>query len=99
MDRNGYNPSLFDTEQDQCYVCKRFGDTARHEIFGGSSRQFSKALGMWINICPDCHIREHSENDGNLKREGQRLFERQYGHERFMGVFMRNYLEEDEWVE
>lgn len=98
MDRNGYNKSLFDTEPGKCYICGRYCDTARHEVFGASSRDFSKALGMWIDICPECHNREHSRNDGELKREGQRLFERQYGHERFMGVFMRNYLDEEDWV-
>ena len=99
MDRNGYNPSLFDTEQGQCYLCKRFGDTARHEVYGASSRRYSKALGMWVNLCPTCHRIEHAENNEELKKEGQRLFEREYGHQRFIGVFGRNYLDAEEWIE
>lgn len=98
MDSNGYNKSLFDTEQGRCYLCKRYGDTARHEVFGASSRSFSKALGLWVDLCPSCHNRVHMENDNELKEEGQRLFEKEYGHERFMGVFQRNYLEEQEWM-
>ena len=99
MGRNGYSKSLFDTESGTCYVCKRVCDTARHEVFGASSRGFSKRLGMWVDLCPECHAREHSRNEGDLKRQGQKLFERQYGHQRFMGVFMRNYLDEEEWIE
>ena len=97
MDRNGYNKSLFNTDQGKCYLCKRYGDTARHEVYGASNRAFSKKLGMWVDICPLCHKRVHAENDIDLKREGQRLFEEEYGHERFMAVFGRNYLEEEEW--
>lgn len=56
LDKNGYAPSLFLHDSFRCYRCGCFGDTARHEIYGGSRRKASKALGLWINVCPDCHI-------------------------------------------
>lgn len=100
MDKNGYNKSLFDTEEGTCYLCKAVCDTARHEVFYGvSNRVFSKKLGMWVDLCPKCHKVAHMRNAVDLKIQGQRLFERQYGHQRFMGVFMRNYLDEEEWIE
>lgn len=46
LDKNGYAPSLFVHEAFRCYRCGCFGDTARHEIFGGSRRKASKALGL-----------------------------------------------------
>ena len=100
MDRNGYNKSLLDTEENICFLCKRHGDTARHEIFGASNRAFSKKLGLWINLCPSCHKSVHSNplDHNPLKQKGQRAFEKEYGHERFMAVFGRNYLEEEEWM-
>ena len=102
MKDNGYNKSLFNTEEGECYICKSHCDTARHEIYYGiSNRAFSKALGMWINVCPRCHSKIHSYPVDYipLKEEGQRIFEREYGHDRFVAVFSRNYLEEEEWTD
>lgn len=80
LDKNGYAPSLFAHESFRCYHCHRFGDTARHEIYGGSRRKASKALGLWINVCPACHAAIHSS--GELKdryhRKGQLLAEAYY---------------------
>lgn len=98
-DRNGYNKSLLETEG--CFICRRKIETARHEIFGGPNRQISKALGMWTTLCPVCHrtLHEHPADFVWLKAEAQRRFEKEFGHERFMAVFGRNYLEEDEWTD
>lgn len=98
-DRNGYTKSLMTTEQGECYVCGRMCETARHEIYGGADRQASKALGMWVDVCPHCH----SEIHNNLKEyewlrvAGQIKFEEQYGHKKFIDVFGRNYLDEEQW--
>lgn len=101
MNRNGYNKSLFNTEEGTCYICRAVTETARHEIYGAANRVFSKKLGMWINICPRCHSLVHLNplDYTPLKEEGQRIFEREYGHERFVAIFSRNYLEEEEWTD
>lgn len=101
LDRNGYSPSLLNKDNNECYLCHKQGSLQRHEIYGASNRTFSKALGMWINVCPCCHSKIHNNplDFIPLKEEGQRIFEREYGHERFMAVFSRNYLDEEEWIE
>lgn len=65
MDRNGYNPSLLDTEQGTCYLCHTNGQTVRHEIYMGTGeRSLSKRFGLWVNLCPRCHAEVHAEPKG-----------------------------------
>ena len=101
LDRNGYSPSLLNKADNECYLCHKQGALQRHEIYGASNRDFSKKLGMWIDVCPRCHSLIHNNPVDHipLKQEGQRIFEREYGHERFVAVFSRNYLEEEEWTD
>lgn len=98
LDKNGYAPSLFPDESFLCYNCGRFGETARHEIFGGSRRSASKALGLWVNVCPDCHNAIHASGElqDRYHREGQLLAEVYYlwNHDDFRRRFYKNYLED-----
>ena len=73
LDKNGYAPSLFVHESFRCYRCHRFGDTARHEIYGGSRRKASKALGLWVNVCPACHAAIHGSGElqAHYHKQGQ----------------------------
>ena len=92
MDSNGYNPSLFDTEQDVCYNCTMECQTVRHEVWHGANRQLSKYYGLWINVCPTCHKLIHREDNGEffyLKEEAQRLFEKNYPDKDFLKIFGR----------
>lgn len=73
-DRNGYNKSLFNTEDGTCYIHKTKCDTARHEIFNKHARQFSKADGLWIAVSPETHEAIHNNVDGvwdMLKRKAE----------------------------
>ena len=36
--------------------------------------------------------------DLELKKLAQKRFEEKYGHEKFMAIFGKNYLDVDEWV-
>lgn len=101
LDRNGYRPSLFNTEDGFCYIHKAdCVTTVRHEIFGGPYRQISKKYGLWINVCPECHnigshsIHSNPENYTFLKVKAQILFEQEYTDEDFITIFGRNYVEE-----
>lgn len=98
LDKNGYAPSLFPHESFRCYNCGRFGETARHEIFGGSRRSASKALGLWVNVCPDCHKAIHASGllQYHYHRKGQLLAEAYYhwDHDDFRRRFYKNYLED-----
>lgn len=97
LDKNGYAESIIGAESHFCYYCGRYGDTARHEIFGSSNRQQSKADGLWVSLCPYCHKWEHEggglERDGvTLKQIGQMAYERTHTREEFIKRYGRNYL-------
>lgn len=98
LDSNGYAPSLFLHEPFRCFICGRFGETARYEIFGGSRRSASKALGLWVNVCPACHnaIHDSGELQDRYHREGQIWAEAYYlwNHDDFRRRFYKNYLED-----
>lgn len=71
---NGYNKSLFASEDGIDYITKQPCDTCRHEIFNASNRQNSKADGLWIAVSPEMHERIHRNVDGvwdMLKRKGE----------------------------
>ena len=94
MDRNGYNPSILDTESGVCYVCGRQTDTARHEIYGGANRNISKRMGFWVNLCPDCHRRVHRVEDfavAALKEPCEAVFEQTHTRQEFFDLIGRYY--------
>lgn len=97
MDRNGYNPSLFSTDEYECYVCGASGRCERHEVFGGPNRTNSKKYGLWINVCPGCHrngkmaIHVVPEEYEYLKVEAQELFEQEFPDKDFLTIFGKNY--------
>lgn len=98
LDSNGYAPSLFSNEPFRGYRCNRFGDTARLEIYGGSRRSASKALGLWVTVCPDCHAAIHVSGilQYHYHKQGQLLAEAYYhwNHDDFRRRFYKNYLED-----
>ena len=84
LDSNGYAPSVLQPYilnpdavhpyGDYCFLCCKTGDLARHEVFHGSNRTKSKALGCWVYLCPKCHDDLHSRNpekDWMLHKIGQ----------------------------
>lgn len=60
MDKNGYNKSLFQTEDGTCYITGRKCDTARHEVFNGANRKLAKYDGLWVAVSPEAHDAIHS---------------------------------------
>ena len=83
----------------QCYVCGCTTNLHRHHVFEGSAnRKKSDQYGMVIDLCGRHHnlssdgIHFNKDLDLKVKREYQKKFEEQYGHEKFMEVFKRNYL-------
>ena len=55
--REGYCafPSPNGGEKRQMY----FNKLDRHEPWGGANRQKSKALGLWVTLCRECHEETH----------------------------------------
>lgn len=86
MDSNGYNKSLIQKTRGNCYLCHKCGDTQRHEIFNGALRQVSKALGLWCELCDNCHSCVTNEMHYNsketyndhLKAIGEKVYRQHY---------------------
>lgn len=94
LDRNGYADSIMLTVSGECYICLRHTETARHEIyFGTSNRKNSKKHGLWVNLCPECHNRVHRDRitDLWLKEMGQRRYEMTHTRQEFIEIFGRSY--------
>ena len=86
LDRNGYAPSILQTEEEQqyCFRCGRRGvKLDRHELYGGAYRSKSKALGLWVTLCHvPCHLGEAHGNPAEtlrLRQKGQRAAMKYYG--------------------
>ena len=95
-DKNGYAPSILGAF-DFCYVCYKGGGLVRHEVFHGANRDKSKKLGLWINVCPDCHNKIHFTDgklDRLLKESSQRAAMQVYGWDEaeFRRRFGKNYV-------
>lgn len=98
LDQNGYAPSLLQRVDDYCFMCQTGQHPfARHEIFHGANRQKSKRLGLWVHLCPTCHMNLHQKNaesDRRLKMIGQQVAMSTYGWttDGFIKAFGKNYL-------
>lgn len=94
--------SIVQPELDYCFVCRKRGVRLfKHEVFGGANRQNSKDYGMVVALCFNHHDRTspisvHSlpmqSNDLEIKAKSQLVFEEEYGHEKFMEIFKKNYI-------
>ena len=97
LDHNGYAPSIVQ-DIDGCWFCAtQQGKLDRHEIYHGAYRKKSKALGLWVLLCHDCHMTLHHTDaalDALLKRWGQREAMKHYGWgvDDFRERFGKNYL-------
>lgn len=101
LDRNGYAPSLLCGRC--CYRCGLGASAfepnlARHELFGGPNRAKSKALGLWVYVCPTCHRIAHDDarTAEQWHIEGQRAAMEAYNWStgEFISRFGRNYMED-----
>lgn len=99
MDSNGYNPSILQDDLSYCYVCGRRAEKLdRHEIFGASSRQRSKELGLWVMLChQSCHlggVHAFPSKYLYLKEKAQRVAMKHYGWTKddFIRKFGRSYI-------
>jgi 5-methylcytosine-specific restriction endonuclease McrA len=86
-------------DQETCYVCGKGGYLEDHHVFNSSNRDHSEKYGLKVNLCPECHRGHngvHGKNGSKLnlklKIQFQRLFEKMYGHEKFMEIFKKNYI-------
>nr|DAE98347.1 MAG TPA: hypothetical protein [Caudoviricetes sp.] len=95
-----------------CYLCVMLHDNwnehrilDEHHVFGGPNRKNSEKYGLKAYLCHNHHIygpeavHNNAEIRHELQRIAQREFEKRYGHTKFMEVFGRNYLDQEEMKE
>lgn len=86
------------TVKDRCYYCGTPFAHLHEVFFGNGKRQLSIEYGMQRRLCYWCHegpdgVHNNPRFNFQLKQEFQEIFELQHGHEKFMEVFGRNYLD------
>ena len=87
-----------------CQLCGRYTNLEVHHIMAGvANRKLSEKYkddGLVAYLCHWCHNEPptgahfNRETDLLLKRRAQREFESKHGHEQWMRVFGKNYLED-----
>lgn len=95
-----------------CYLCVMLHDNwnehrilDEHHVFVGTNRKNSEEYGLKVYLCHNHHIygpeavHNNAEIRHELQRIAQREFEKRYGHAKFMEVFGRNYLDQEEMKE
>ena len=79
----------------QCYLTGCQSGLDKHHIYAGPNRRQSEQWGCWVWLKHSIHMTLHDRDkslDYALKEQCQQAFEEQYGHEKFMEVFGKNYL-------
>lgn len=84
----------FPDQKDRCYLCGRYGQMHLHHCLHGIHRKNADKYGLWVHLCPECHMALHDHGDGDLALEqiAQKAFEREYGGEKFREVFGKSWL-------
>ena len=93
--------SILNTSKNQCYSCHASGNTELHRIiFGSGMRKISDDNGLTCYLCPECHRGTdgvHGKNGDELnrilKKEVQEAYEAIHGHEAWMKLIGRNYID------
>ena len=85
-----------------CAICDTPQNLHSHHVFGGANRKVSEKYGMKEDLCAKHHnmsdysVHFNKDLDLMFKKKWQTWFEDKYGHELFMQLIGRNYLEEGE---
>lgn len=98
-------PSLYPERFEGCFLCGNQYVEQHHIFFGTGRRQVSDREGCTVFLCHDHHqhprfgVHFDKELDLFFKRDCQRRWEKRErkrdGHESFISVFGRNYLEDE----
>lgn len=84
----------------KCWFCGRTSYLHDHHIFFGPNRKNSEKYGMKVWLCVRHHtveqtgVHHNRVMDLRLKRIAQSKFEEIHGHDKYMEVFGKNYLED-----
>ena len=83
----------------ECYICRTTAGLEKHHVYAGGRRKAADKWGCWVWLCNAHHtgrfgVQYDARTSRRLKAECQRAFEALYGHERFLEVFGKNYVED-----
>ena len=91
----------------ECYLCRYLYKTSNtwnleehHCINGNPGRKLSEKYGLKVYLCAEHHRGNNGVHGYRhdfslfLKQLAQKAFEQKYGHEKWMEVFKRNYINE-----
>ena len=84
-----------------CELCKRYGETEIHHIFGGAYRKKSEKYGAVIRLCRACHneppngVHFNKKKMDSLRAETQARIMKENGWDvdDFRREFGKNYLD------
>lgn len=83
----------------ECFFCKTTLDLHKHHVIHGTAnRKLSDKHGCWIWLCATHHnmssdsVHMNHNMDMVVKKITQEKFEREYGHDKWMAVFGKNYI-------
>lgn len=87
--------SILTNDFSKCYKCENKKQHI-HEIYGGRNRQISIRNGFCIPICEKCHRKTEDDMlfDRELKKECQKIFEKDHTRIEFLKLIDKNYLED-----
>ncbi len=91
--------SIMQTKK-ECFITGYIYNLHKHHIFEGTAnRRLSEQYGLWVWLRADWHnladygVHFNKELDRKLKVLAQEKFEEKYGHNKFMEVFKKNYID------
>lgn len=93
---------IINPEHMECAVCRKPTELQwHHVIHGTANRAISDRYGLTVWLCMHCHHELHNspkpywrDVDLQLKQAAQIKFEQQYGHEKWMELIKKNYLDD-----
>lgn len=88
---------FYDDPIQQCFLCHRWCECARHHCLPGKNRAKADRYGLYVSLCPDCHRTVHLKNHEAmlyLQQYAQRkaMQENGWTTEQFIAEFGKNYL-------
>jgi len=91
--------SLLQGDYRECYITGSHKDLDLHHVFHGPRRKAADEWGCWVWLRHDIHMALHDKDktlDRQIQQDCQRAFEAMYGRQKFMEVFGKSYLTDDE---
>ena len=85
-------------KEKECLICGYTRDLEKHHcMHGTANRRKAEKYGLTVWLCRRHHtgpegVHMDAETDLEMKKLAQHVFEENYGHEKWMEVFGRNYL-------